>query len=52
MQRGKRPIYEKPEQFFARTFPTYNLRQLCVNWQRITALFTIIDSHLRSCAKR
>ncbi len=28
MQRGKRPIYEKPEQFFALTFPTYNLRQL------------------------
>ena len=28
MQSGKRPIYEKPEQFFALTFPTYNLRQL------------------------
>ena len=28
MQRGKRPIYEEPEQFFALTFPTYNLRQL------------------------
>ncbi len=28
MQRGRRPIYEKPEQFFALTFPTYNLRQL------------------------
>lgn len=28
MQRGKRPVYEKPEQFFALTFPTYNLRQL------------------------
>lgn len=28
MQRGKRPAYEKPEQFFALTFPTYNLRQL------------------------
>jgi hypothetical protein len=28
MQHGKRPIYEKPEQFFALTFPTYNLRQL------------------------
>src|SRR4030067_235278 len=28
MQRGKRPIYEKPEEFFALTFPTYNLRQL------------------------
>lgn len=28
MQRGERPIYEKPEEFFALTFPTYNLRQL------------------------
>lgn len=28
MQRGKRPIYENPEHFFALTFPTYNLRQL------------------------
>lgn len=28
MQRGKRPIYEKPEEFFALTFPTYNLRHL------------------------
>jgi hypothetical protein len=28
MQRGKRPIYEKAEEFFALTFPTYNLRQL------------------------
>jgi hypothetical protein len=28
MQRGKRPVYEKPEHFFALTFPTYNLRQL------------------------
>jgi len=28
MQRGKRPVYEKPEQFFALTFPTYNLRRL------------------------
>jgi len=28
MQRGKRPVYEKPEQFFALTFPTYNLRHL------------------------
>lgn len=28
MQRGKRPLYEKPEHFFALTFPTYNLRQL------------------------
>ena len=28
MQSGKRPVYENPEQFFALTFPTYNLRQL------------------------
>jgi hypothetical protein len=28
MQRGKRPVYEKPENFFALTFPTYNLRHL------------------------
>lgn len=28
IQDGKRPIYEKPEEFFALTFPTYNLRQL------------------------
>lgn len=28
MQNGKRPIYEKPEEFFALTFPTHNLRQL------------------------
>lgn len=28
MQRGKRPIYEDPENFFALTFPTYNLRHL------------------------
>jgi len=28
MQRGKRPVYEKPSEFFALTFPTYNLRQL------------------------
>ena len=28
MQSGKRPVYEGPEQFFALTFPTYNLRQL------------------------
>jgi hypothetical protein len=28
MQSGKRPIYEKPDEFFALTFPTYNLRQL------------------------
>lgn len=28
MQRRKRPVYEKPEEFFALTYPTYNLRQL------------------------
>ncbi|MCU0292531.1 MAG: DUF499 domain-containing protein [Thermoanaerobaculaceae bacterium] len=28
MQRGHRPAYEKPEEFFALTYPTYNLRQL------------------------
>lgn len=28
MQHGKFPIYEKPENFFALTFPTYNLRHL------------------------
>ncbi|MCX5909644.1 MAG: DUF499 domain-containing protein, partial [Deltaproteobacteria bacterium] len=28
MQRGKRLVYEDPEQFFALTFPTYNLRRL------------------------
>lgn len=28
MQRGKRPVYENPEKFFALTFPTYNLHQL------------------------
>jgi len=28
MQRGKRPVYENPNEFFALTFPTYNLRQL------------------------
>lgn len=28
MQRGRRPSYEKPEEFFALTYPTYNLRQL------------------------
>jgi len=28
MQRGKRPVYENPKEFFALTFPTYNLRQL------------------------
>ncbi len=28
MQRGKRPVYEKPEEFFALTSPTHNLRGL------------------------
>ncbi|RJP18436.1 MAG: ATP-binding protein [Candidatus Abyssobacteria bacterium SURF_5] len=28
MQRGKQPVYENPESFFALTYPTYNLRQL------------------------
>lgn len=28
MQGGKRPIYENPEEFFALTFPTHNLRNL------------------------
>ena len=28
MQSGKRPIYERPEDFFALTFPTHNLRGL------------------------
>src|ERR1017187_2741220 len=28
MQNGKRPVYEKPENFFALTFPTHNLRNL------------------------
>lgn len=28
MQRGKMPVYEKPENFFALTFPTHNLRKL------------------------
>ena len=28
IQSGKRPLYEDPHQFFALTFPTYNLRQL------------------------
>jgi len=28
MQRGERPIYENPAEFFALTYPTYNLRQL------------------------
>lgn len=28
MQRGKRPVYENAQEFFALTFPTYNLRRL------------------------
>src|SRR5258708_26261277 len=28
VQRGKRPIYEKPQEFFALTYPTHNLRRL------------------------
>lgn len=28
MGSGKRPIYEKPEEFFALTYPTHNLRHL------------------------
>ncbi len=28
MQNGKRPVYERPEEFFALTFPTHNLRGL------------------------
>lgn len=28
MQKGRRPIYEDPAQFFALTYPTYNLREL------------------------
>ena len=28
MKRGERPIYENPAEFFALTYPTYNLRQL------------------------
>ena len=28
MQGGKRPLYENPENFFALTFPTHNLRNL------------------------
>ena len=28
MRRGERPVYEEPEQFFALTYPTYNLRRL------------------------
>jgi len=28
MQNGERPVYEQPEQFFALTYPTFNLREL------------------------
>ena len=28
MRKGRRPIYEDPSQFFAFTYPTYNLREL------------------------
>jgi hypothetical protein len=28
MQRGKQPVYEKPDSFFSLTFPTHNLRNL------------------------
>ena len=28
MQRGRRPVYEDPAEFFALTYPTYNLREL------------------------
>lgn len=28
MQKGARPVYEDPTQFFALTYPTYNLREL------------------------
>ena len=28
MQKGQRPLYENPAQFFALTYPTYNLREL------------------------
>ncbi len=28
MQKGKRPAYENPDEFFALTYPTYNLREL------------------------
>lgn len=28
MQKGQRPLYEDPAQFFALTYPTYNLREL------------------------
>ena len=28
MQKGQRPVYESPAEFFALTYPTYNLREL------------------------
>ena len=28
MQKGQRPVYEHPDEFFALTYPTYNLREL------------------------
>ena len=28
MQKGQRPVYEHPGEFFALTYPTYNLREL------------------------
>ncbi|HEX9595576.1 MAG TPA: hypothetical protein VF982_01745, partial [Anaerolineales bacterium] len=28
MGKGRRPIYEDPAQFFALTYPTYNLREM------------------------
>ena len=28
MQKGRRPVYERPAEFFALTYPTYNLREL------------------------
>lgn len=28
MQKGQRPVYEHPAEFFALTYPTYNLREL------------------------
>ena len=28
MQKGQRPVYEQPAQFFALTYPTLNLREL------------------------
>jgi hypothetical protein len=31
MQKGHRPVYEDPAQFFALTYPTYNLRELALD---------------------